>query len=125
MLSNLFSKTEKVSLPWNHLNDVSQLEQLDEISKEKPVVIFKHSTRCSISAMALSRFERAYDGETPFEMYFLDLIAFREISNEVASRYGVQHESPQTILIKDAKAIVDASHMGISYQELCDEAKKL
>ncbi|WP_425389706.1 bacillithiol system redox-active protein YtxJ [Ekhidna sp.] len=125
MLSGLFSKSEKVDIPWKQLKDVSDLNEVDEVSKNKPVLLFKHSTRCSISAMSLSRFERGYQGESPFELYFLDLIAHRDVSNQVAEKYAVRHESPQAILIKNGKAVFDSSHMGINYSELSDEAKKL
>jgi bacillithiol system protein YtxJ len=125
MLSKLFSKTEKVSVPWKNIVDISQLEEVDQRSKEKAVILFKHSTRCSISAMSLSRFERTYQEEAAFEPYFLDLIAHRDISNAIAERYGVKHESPQAILIKNGKPVFDSSHMGISFAELNDQAEKL
>lgn len=125
MLSKLFSKSEKVSIPWKHISSISHLDEIDKRSEEKPVVLFKHSTRCSISAMSLSRFERSYEGDATFEPYFLDLIANREVSNTIAERYGIRHESPQTILIKNGKAVFDASHMSISYTELNNQAQKL
>lgn len=124
MLGKLFSSKEKEPLPWNNLIDISQLEEIDNTSKEKPVLLFKHSTRCSISAMALGRFERSFSEEVSFEPYYLDLIAHRDISNEVAERYGVRHESPQAILIRNGRVILQASHMGISYEELNSVAKK-
>lgn len=124
MLGKLFSSGEKESLPWTNINEISQLEEIDRLSKDKPVLLFKHSTRCSISAMALGRFERSFSEEASFNPYFLDLIAHRDISNEIAARYGVRHESPQAILIRDGKAVFDTSHMGISYDELNSEAKK-
>ncbi|MEQ9466915.1 MAG: bacillithiol system redox-active protein YtxJ [Ekhidna sp.] len=124
MLSNLFSKKDAISFPWKELISAEQLNELDSASKEKPVVIFKHSTRCSISAMTLNRFERSDIGDLAFEPYFLDLIAHRDVSNLVAERYGVKHESPQAILIRGGKAKYDASHMGISYDELNSEAEK-
>ena len=124
MLGNLFTSKEKVSLPWKQLNELSQLEEIDQQSKERTVLLFKHSTRCSISSMALGRFERSYSEEASFDPYFLDLIAYREISHEIAQRYGVRHESPQAILIRNGKAIFNSSHMGISYDELNNESKK-
>lgn len=126
MLSSLFSKKEKTSFPWNILNATSQLEEVDRISEEEPVVIFKHSTRCSISAASLGRFERSYNQEkVAFKPYFLDLISFRDVSNEISDRYDVKHESPQAILIKHGKAVTHSSHMNISYDELNEEARKL
>lgn len=124
MLGNLFSSKDRKTLPWKQLNDISQLEEVDNASKEKPVLLFKHSTRCSISAMALGRFERSFDESASFDPYFLDLIAHRDVSNEVAERYGIRHESPQAILIRDGKAVYDTSHMGIDYSELNIEAQK-
>ena len=124
MLSSLFSKKEKVELPWTHLSRVDQLKEVDEISIKKPVLLFKHSTRCSISAMTLSRFERSFQEDAAFDSYFLDLIDHRDISNEIASKYGVKHESPQAILVKDGKAIFHASHTAIDFDELNSIAQK-
>ncbi|MEP1034022.1 bacillithiol system redox-active protein YtxJ [Ekhidna sp.] len=124
MLGKLFSSKDKVPLPWKNLDRISELEEIENLSKERAVLLFKHSTRCSISAMALGRFERSYKEEALFEPYYLDLIAHRDISNEIASRYGVKHESPQAILIRNGKAVFNTSHMGISYEELNTMAQK-
>ena len=124
MLGKLFSAKENESLPWKELNNVSQLEEIDNLSQEKPVLLFKHSTRCSISAMSLGRFERSFGDDYSFEPYFLDLIAHRDVSNMIAERYGVRHESPQAILIANGKAVFNSSHMGINYEELNSIAKK-
>ncbi len=124
MLGKLFSSKEPMALPWKELNNLTQLEEVDLLSKNQTILLFKHSTRCSISGMALGRFERSYDDEASFEPYFLDLIAYREVSNAIATRYGIRHESPQAILIRNGKAVFNASHMGISYEELNAEAKK-
>ena len=74
--------------------------------------------------MTLSRFERSYDESASFEPHFLDLIAHRDISDEIARKYAVKHESPQAILIKNGKAVFNASHMGISFDELNSESAK-
>lgn len=124
MLSSLFSKSEKVEVPWKQLTSITDLNDVDEASKAKPVVIFKHSTRCSISAMSLSRFERSYKEDASFEPYFLDLIAHRDISNKIEEKYGIRHESPQAIMIYDGKANFDSSHMGIDFKELDEQAKR-
>ena len=91
-------------------------------SKEQPVVIFKHSTRCSISSMAFDRLRRAWKEGENVKPYYLDLIQYRDISNQIAERFGIMHQSPQVILLKDGKAIYDNSHMGISYQDLISHA---
>lgn len=124
MLGKLFTTKEKEPLPWNNLTNTSQLGEIDVLSKEQPVLLFKHSTRCSISAMALGRFERSLNSSSNFRAYFLDLIAHRDVSNEIAERYGIRHESPQAILISNGKAVYDSSHMGINYDELNAIAQK-
>lgn len=107
-------KKETVSkVNWIPLQLMGQLDELIALSNEKPVFIFKHSTRCSISRFALKQFENDFALHDVMDAYFLDLIAYREISNEIATRFGVQHQSPQLILIKEGKAIYDASHSDI------------
>ncbi|MGB0521935.1 MAG: bacillithiol system redox-active protein YtxJ [Flammeovirgaceae bacterium] len=105
---------------WKTINSEASLEEVKAASHKQRILIFKHSTRCSISAMALNRMERAWNesemqGLTP---YFLDLIAYRPISNKVAADFGVQHESPQVLVIENGECIYNTSHMGINYQEL-------
>lgn len=98
------------------LSEDAQLDELDALSHTRPQVIFKHSTRCSVSSMA----KRGLDMElrqtpnTAFDIYYLDLIRYRAISNQIATRYGIQHESPQLLVIKDGKCIYHASHDGVS-----------
>ena len=106
---------------WITLNDEKQLETIKEQSKEQPVVIFKHSTRCSISAMALNRLERASQPEGVL-FYFLDLIANRAVSNKVAEIFGVHHESPQVLVIRNGECIYDDSHSGISMDDIAAQA---
>ncbi|MAP54072.1 bacillithiol system redox-active protein YtxJ [Altibacter sp.] len=112
-------KEEIVEVPWHRLTDVDQLDTLEEESKEKPIVIFKHSTRCGISAMVLRQFESAYDlTEAEIKLYFLDLLQHRNISNEVASRFGVTHQSPQVLVIKNGNVVHHDSHHSISAAHL-------
>ncbi len=105
---------------WNRLDSKETLDKIIEESNEKPVVIFKHSTSCSISAMALNRLERSWNDSEMSEVkaYYLDLISYRDISNAVAEKFGVMHQSPQILLIKNGACVYDDSHMGISYQNL-------
>lgn len=105
-------------MDWNALNDVKQLDQIVEESNENTVMIFKHSTRCSISRFALKEFEKEFDLEGKVKPYFLDLLSYREISNEIAQRFGVQHQSPQIILIKNGVAVYDTSHDSIDASAL-------
>lgn len=111
--------TSSSNIVWKDLTQLKQLDEIVEESAEKPVVIFKHSTRCSISRMALKAFEREYAiEEAKAKPYFLDLLAHRDISNEIASRFNVQHQSPQLILIIDGKAVYTTSHSDIDAEGL-------
>lgn len=107
-------------MEWNKLEHLEDLDQLEALSTEKPVIVFKHSTRCSISAAALNRLERKWDAQEMknSEIYYLDLIRYREISNEIASKFGIVHQSPQVLVIRDGQIVHEASHFGIDYQTL-------
>ena len=102
---------------WHPINTIEQLEKIKAASYTTPQVIFKHSTTCSISRMALDRFERAEAPEN-VDFHYLDLLNFRAISSEIATFFQVHHESPQVILIKDGECIYDESHYGIMMDEL-------
>ena len=102
---------------WHPINSIDQLEHIKAASFITPQVIFKHSTTCSISRMALDRFERAATPEK-VDFHYLDLLNNRAISNEIASFFQVHHESPQVILIKNGECIYDESHYGIMMDEL-------
>ncbi|THD67989.1 bacillithiol system redox-active protein YtxJ [Robertkochia marina] len=105
------NKPENSSLSWQHLTDQLMLEELKEVSFEQPVMVYKHSTRCGISSMMLSRLERNYDLEQDaLRCYFLDLIKYRNLSEQLAEAFGVRHESPQVMLIRNGKAVYHASH---------------
>ena len=101
---------------WTQLQSTDQLNEIKNLPGYS--IIFKHSTRCSISMMAKRRFELDWDSlpeELP--LYFLDLIQHREVSNQIAQLFHVYHESPQLLLIKDGECILDQSHGGISVDE--------
>jgi bacillithiol system protein YtxJ len=100
---------------WIELANNQQLEELKNKSNDRPQVIFKHSTRCSISSMAKGRLERsqAPDGA---DFYYLDLISHRNISSKIADDFKVHHESPQILVIKNGECIFDESHYGIDME---------
>lgn len=102
---------------WKALNDMEQLESIKAASYTTPQVIFKHSTTCSISRMALDRFERAAAPEN-VDFHYLDLLKHRPISAAIAEKFQVFHESPQVLLIKQGECIYDESHYGIMMDEL-------
>lgn len=106
---------------WITLTSESQLEEIKSTSAEAPVVIFKHSTRCAISAMVKARLERE-GAPQGLNFYYLDLISHRSISNRIADEYAVEHESPQVLLIRNGACVYDESHNGISMDELKEQA---
>lgn len=114
----LFSARNKTPFPWLHLESEADLLTWVEASTEIPVIFFKHSTRCSISSMALSRFENAWDPTSPVRCVYLDLLNFRNLSNKLAEISGVEHQSPQAIVFKDNEVVYDASHNGIDANEI-------
>ena len=123
VFSNIFGGSEKQDnynskINWIPLIDLGQLNEIITISNEKPIVIFKHSTRCIVSRTALKQFENEYDLGNSVDAYFLDLLEHRDISNEIASRFGVYHQSPQLLLIKEGKSVYDVSHSAIDAGEL-------
>ena len=105
---------------WNKLSDLAQLDEIVKTSSEKPVLIFKHSTRCSISSSALDRIERSWKSEEVqgLEPYYLDLIKFRNISGAIESKFDIEHQSPQALIIKNGSCVYHASHYDIRYPEL-------
>jgi bacillithiol system protein YtxJ len=104
---------------WEVLDESVALEQLVEISYQKPVVVFKHSIRCGISSMVKNQLESDWDfSEEEVELYYLDLINHRAISNAVADEFGVHHQSPQIIVLKDGKAVYDTSHHMVSVRAI-------
>ena len=123
LFSNVFGSSDKqntsnVKINWINLTDMNQLDEIMTVSIEKPAVIFKHSTSCSVSRMALKQFENEFDIKNGVDMYFLDLLEHRAISNEIASRFNVYHQSPQLLLIKEGKSVYDVSHSDIDAGEL-------
>ncbi len=107
-------------MDWKSLTDENGFAEILKKSSEKPQLIFKHSTRCSISSMAKSRLDKS---ETPkdADFYYLDLISYRSLSNKIADDMGVPHESPQVLLIKNGSCIYDESHNGIRMDDILAE----
>jgi bacillithiol system protein YtxJ len=112
--SKEISKEPKKIIPWNLLTSVDQLIEIEKESFHKSIAIFKHSTRCGTSSMALRQFERQFEIDNAnVKLYFLDLLSFRDISNEIAIRFQVFHQSPQLIVLKDGNTIHHSSHYQI------------
>jgi bacillithiol system protein YtxJ len=111
--------------PWQPLTQAEQLPEIVRESAEQPVIIFKHSTTCSISAMAKSKIERQWAdaGLADAKLYYLDLLSYRPISQELAQKFGVQHESPQLLLIQNGDCTYHASHNGIRLSDVKQAVK--
>ena len=113
-----FAHNKSSKMDWINLNSVEQLAEINEKSKNKTQIIFKHSTRCSVSVFAKRILSDEYSDEIKknADVYYLDLIAFREISNSIANYYGVVHESPQILVINNGECTFNASHSDVSFK---------
>jgi bacillithiol system protein YtxJ len=108
-------------MDWITLTTSEEVRQIAERSQNRPQVIFKHSTRCSVSDMAKARLERAInDLAVMADVYYLDLIRYRETSNFIAEFFGVKHESPQVLVIRNGKCILEQSHYDIRPEEMIE-----
>lgn len=113
------SEEEKKSINWKQLTSMEQLDEIVSASKSKTVAIFKHSTRCGISRMVLRNFENSYTlSEEQLDLYYLDLLSYRDISDAIGHRLQVIHQSPQLLVIKNGTAVAHASHHSINASEL-------
>jgi len=125
LLKNLFKSSseeipkEESRVNWIPIKTMEQLTEIKQISKSEAVAIFKHSTRCGISRMVIKLFEKRFDEELKdFKVYYLDLLNYREISNEVGYTFQVLHQSPQLLVIKNGEAVNFASHYEINSIDL-------
>jgi bacillithiol system protein YtxJ len=109
---------------WQKITSIEDLQKIKQLSEKQKIMIFKHSTSCAISATVIARMERNWkEGQTKGVLpYYLDLLSYRELSNQIAQHYGIRHESPQVLLIADGKCIYDASHYDISFDEVINMA---
>lgn len=105
---------------WIALTKPEQIEELKKESSENPVIVFKHSTACSISATAKNRVERQWEeaGLKDVRPYYLDLLSYRSISNRLADQFDVTHQSPQLLVIQDGTCVYHASHLSINLSEV-------
>ncbi|WP_338410039.1 bacillithiol system redox-active protein YtxJ [uncultured Flavobacterium sp.] len=130
LLNKLFGVNKEINTPevsaqnpvatkFYVLNSISQFDKIDETSHVKPVVLFKHSTRCSISRFALKRFDAEFNyTDDQIEWYLLDLLSYRDVSNEIAYRYNITHQSPQILVIRNGKAVFSSTHDVIAAEDL-------
>lgn len=114
------SKPEKKSfLNWIPLNSLEQLKEIKEQSKTESILIFKHSTRCGISSMVIKQFEKLFTEEHQnLKVYYLDLLNYRDISDEIGYSFQVMHQSPQLVVVKNSISVHNASHYDITQTNL-------
>lgn len=107
-------KEEKKTFPWIDLTSLEQLDEVIELSNSQPVVLFKHSTRCSVSMMAKRNYEQNFNQGC--DSYYLDLLKHRDVSNAIAEKLHITHQSPQAILLKNGQVEYHDSHSGINHR---------
>jgi len=100
------------------LETPEEIDLIKEKSLVKPQVIFKHSTRCSISSMALSRIDKKEIASLDADFYLLNVIRNRQISHLIEKDFRVIHESPQLLIIKNGRCVYNESHSGIRFSEV-------
>ena len=103
---------------WNLLSDENLLQDLVKLSFSEKVLIFKHSTRCSISTMSKNRLESVGEDSKFKNCFLLDILNYREISSKIESDFKVIHESPQVLIIQNGECIYNASHNEISWDRI-------
>lgn len=109
---------------WIPLVSAEQIDELIELSHGTPCVIYKHSTSCSISHLVKHRLEQFWDLDTDSaNIYYLDLLRYRHLSNYVEETFEVVHESPQVLLIVDGRCIYHTSHLDISVEDIKSHLK--
>ena len=106
---------------WIEITDLQEIESIKKLSFNKSQLIFKHSTRCSISSMVKNRLEKG-EVQSKIDFYLLDLIKHRDISNSIAETFNVHHESPQVILVKNGECTFSESHYDIRFDEITEQA---
>lgn len=103
---------------WIHIESVDQLNDILNTDNGQVKLFFKHSTRCSISSMALKFFESDWNNPDTVDCFFIDLIAYRPVSNLISDLTKVEHQSPQVIVIKNQDVIYNASHQSIDVENI-------
>lgn len=107
---------------WSNICDINEFQNVLKRSEDRPILLFKHSTRCSISSVALARLETEPGMMDRVEPYLVDVIQCRPLSNLIADHFGIIHESPQVLVIFQGECIFDESHLGIFARDVMDIA---
>ncbi len=113
-----FKSKSIIKFNWLVINSQNSYNSAIQMSYIEPILIFKHSTRCSISSLALRKIESNTDEKCVNNCYYLDLLSYREISNKIADDLNVFHASPQILIIKNGKCVHHTSHNNISWRNI-------
>ena len=115
ILGGKVKEEKETNINWIPLNSLEQIKTIKELSKSETILVFKHSIRCGISSMVIKRFENLFDSSmNNIKVYYLDLLNFRAISDEVGYSFQVQHQSPQLLIIRNEVAVLNVSHYDIT-----------
>jgi len=115
ILGSKVKEEKETNVNWIPLNSLEQIKTIKELSKSETILVFKHSTRCGISGMVIKRFENLFDSSmNNIKIYYLDLLNFRAISDEVGYSFQAQHQSPQLLIIRNEVAVLNVSHYDIT-----------
>lgn len=113
------SETPDQKTFWKKIESEEDLAKAIEDSFQNKIAIFKHSTSCFISRTVLKNFEKEVENsDRPVNVYYLDLLAHRSVSNKIAADFEIRHESPQLIVIENGKPVNNASHQNISLSQI-------
>jgi len=111
--------TSSINEDWIKLTDIEQLNEIIQESETMPVIIYKHSTRCGLSTRAENNLDQGWDQLKPrVKFYYLDLIQYRDVSSAIAEKFGVRHQSPQILIIKNGRSVYDVSHYDIKIDSI-------
>ena len=124
LLNSIFGSSkdkpiENKNINWIPFNALEQIQTIKENSNSESIFIFKHSTRCGISSMVIKQFEKLFQEEHQnLKVYYLDLLNYRNISDEVGHTFQVMHQSPQLLVIRNGVSVHNASHYDITQIDL-------
>lgn len=105
--------------PLTHLLDVDELDAAIAESRERPVLVFKHSRTCGVSAEALDELRaHAARAQSRVSYKVITVQSHRRVSDEATARFGIRHETPQVVLLRDGRAVRNASHFRITANHL-------
>lgn len=99
---------------WKKLTSTDQIEIIKNLSKDKKIIIFKHSTRCGISGMVWRQFQSKVEERDDILYFYVDVLAHREVSDALMHEFQVIHQSPQVIILNRESVVAHASHSSIN-----------